>query len=531
MNSEKYVIVQNLLGKFMHAWYENCMSSCVESIFTTDAKLNIPERNVSSKGINSIKMSFQNVEEYRNQFGDFRDIHLTHSPSYCELRDGTCLLACDTYSFEPCKENRLLINKIEYFITRINIKCKYEDNVMKIYSLFWREVQGITPWDWDAAKNFAAFRVGNETVPHPTAPIKPEDYLPVRNLATRFTQHNRKDAAEDFVRTEDCIFDIPVMASKQEGYKNIEKKFLELEQLEKENDNMYICIPTLGSPYLYMEDDCAVSSWTSMTFGIKASACGNSSETAQISRSVGRTKIVCKKESTQWKIKSYIYEPAYGFDDIKWTPSDRYNVMQCEENNWRDGPEKTSGGTMADVAEIENMIADWIYGQRFCMPDYMSTHMDIKNPDDLMVLITGSTREPDIGFKAVKERLVHPQANDVGVFDNRDKTPGYHTGSTPLVEISSDGEKAEGVWIDFAMVDVGGYMGLPRYPKRYMITVGRYFHKFIKEDGKWKQYFVGWDPLINMPDMLYNPDECRGWICRQNTPFVFPPMFENFDED
>ena len=232
----------------------------------------------------------------------------------------------------------------------------------------------------------------------------------------------------------------------------------------------------------------------------------------------------------EWKIKSYIYKPAYGFDDLPWTPSDRYNVMQFEKNIWREGPEKGPGTNMADAAEIENMVAEWTYGQRFQMPEFLDTHMDINNPDDLKVLITGSTREPNIGYESVRKRLVHPQANDVGWFDRENNTPGYHTGSTPIVEISEDGLHASGAWIDFAMVDVGGLMGLPKYPKRYMITVGRYFHEFIKEDGHWKQWFVGWEPLMNMPDMLYNPDESRGWVCRQYKPFVFPPMFENFDE-
>ena len=63
-----------------------------------------------------------------------------------------------------------------------------------------------------------------------------------------------------------------------------------------------------------------------------------------------------------------------------------------------------------------------------------------------------------------------------------------------------------------------------------MLTVGRYFHSFIKEEGRWKQSFVGWDPLLTLPDMPYDPDKCRGYICRLENTFDFPPMFENFGE-
>ena len=530
MNAANYVVTQNLLGQFMHAWYENQVSVCARGLFTEDARVDIPERDICVKGIGSIEAEFRQLEDLRSQYGVFRDIHLTHSPAFTELMDGTCLLACDTYSFEPCKENGILINKVEYFFTRINIRCRQEHGVLKIYKLFWRELQGMTPWNWDAAKHFAASKINTRTKPQPSGPIAPEDYLPVRNLATRFTQCNRKDAAMDFVKREDAVLDIPILTEKQTGYDQIARRLHELEQLEEKNDRMYLCIPTLGSPYVAMEGQYAVSCWMTMTFGLRGKAYGRSKEEALIARSVGRTKVTCEKIRGEWKILSYIYEPAYGLDDIAWVPSDRYNVMQCEDNTWREWTEKGAGGTMADVEEIENMIAEWTYGQRFQMPDFMDCHMDILHPEDLKVLITGSTKEPNIGYESVRKRLTHPQANDIGGFDRKEKTPGYHTGSTPLVEIAEDGIHAKGTWIDFAMVDVGGLMGIPKYPKRYMLTVGRYFHSFIKEEGRWRQSFVGWDPLLTLPDMPYDPDKCRGYICRLENTFEFPPMFENFGE-
>jgi hypothetical protein len=80
-----------------------------------------------------------------------------------------------------------------------------------------------------------------------------------------------------------------------------------------------------------------------------------------------------------------------------------------------------------------------------------------------------------------------------------------------MVDISSDGKKANGRWYGF------GAVAMPRGNGVYQIfTGGIYTCEYIKEGGKWKILRLMWNPIYTAPPAL-------GWVKPERVTTTFTP--------
>ena len=161
-----------------------------------------------------------------------------------------------------------------------------------------------------------------------------------------------------------------------------------------------------------------------------------------------------------------------------------------------------SGDFTQDSYAIENIVNGWVYAcRRGQLCRFYKAYMKHDGFVPTMhIRSQGAKTKKLVGEKEILGKLSGMDARF---------RPGmltFHTATTPLVEISSDGTRATGTWFDHSATNLsGGDAASEEIP--YMVFVARYRHEFCKLDGKWYLTDFFWEPLISLDDWIWNSGE------------------------
>ncbi len=165
--------------------------------------------------------------------------------------------------------------------------------------------------------------------------------------------------------------------------------------------------------------------------------------------------------------------------DTPYRRGKRYDKISVDMLPWTLRNEPGPGDYPEDSYAIENIINAWAYTcRRGRLCEFYETYMKNSGFTPGMLIKSQGEKTAKLnGEKEILHKLSEMDANyHPGMYT-------FHTATTPLIEISADGQSASGTWFDHSATNLAAAIAGGTIP--YMVFVARYRHHFHKIDGTW----------------------------------------------
>lgn len=453
-------------------------------------------------------------------------VHLLHSAAY-RMEDETHLRGhWNTYSFCLQQEGAAgQFHSVRFSYLRFCVDFRKERNGWRILRLDCRRLLSVDPWDYTPELESAVLdcpdRPSGICLCDGTPCPNGEDYVALRNLTGMFCHNGPLKAKRYFAKQDPCL-DIPTVIPPAQGYDAVCAALDEWERLEREN-GLYLTVQMGTSPVFKMIGaDSACGSVLALCIDTKGRLFGYDCSPYP---TVFRLAMLCfdyTREADGWKIRSVTQKLLANMDPVEQRISSGKRIVMMEQENRICVREYCKEGTATDVFAVESILPEWTERlKRSDLPDFKSMYMDNGQRDLAIVLSRGY-----FGAEAVAEHCETLINSFVKKYPTMKKYPQFHTGNTPVIEISADGKHAVAAWFDFGWGNIGaGVLYDDTVKERnYFPGVGKYYHSFIKENGEWKMYRLGWYPLMgDFTPWSYRVGETGGWASMEtDAPWPLP---------
>lgn len=475
-----------------------------------DVSVCVPELGADIRGQEA-------VAEFLSRSGAWRGrgkVHLLHSAAY-RSEDETHLRGhWNTYSFCLQQEDDAgRFHSVRFSYLRFCVDFRREPEGWRILRLDCRRVLSVDPWDYTPEPESAVLDRPDDLsgiclcggAPCPDG----ENYVALRNLTGLFC-HNGPLKAKRYMAKEGTYLDIPTVIPAARGYDAVCAALDEWERLEREN-GLYLTVQMGTSPVFEMTGgDSARSSVLTLCIDTKGRLFGYDHSPYP---TVFRLALLCfeyAREADGWKIRSVTQRLLANLDPVEQAINSGKRIVMMEQENRVCVRETCRTGAAADVFAVESILPEWTERlKRSDLPDFKTMYMDNGRRDLAILLSRGF-----FGAEAVAEHCETLINSFIKKYPTMKKYPQFHTGNTPVIEISEDGDHAVAAWFDFGWGNIGAGVlyddGVRE--RNYFPGVGKYYHSYIKENGQWKMYRLGWYPLMgDFTPWSYRIGETGGW--------------------
>ncbi len=508
--------MQNIMGMVITNINTGRISGILQFLAkNADVSIQLATADIQGAGKEQLAEQFRKAEQ--GEKNDRFELHLLHSPCFLlpgnDEKELPGEASWDTYSF--------LINATEQtcspMLTRIHATFFYEEGRIRIQSLDWFILQTWLPEKYEIIpmadrKLLSCIRPVQETLNH----ANNTDFLKIQKTVNRFIHEHMYDAAELFNSGEDSRFLIDTLFKEEQiGIKAIRKKLNELKKKEQKNDEDYICLMLNTSPiihYLEDRDIACLSSWVE-TAEVKGAAFNVKVDELFVERNICHLEVTLIRDGNSWKMTSFEMKKVFHLPAVRHEARGiLFERMSVKGNTWQQPPmimgEKTEDDFLIDYHIIENLVMGWVYAIRVAgCKDFFKRYM--KNDQVSYKMLFCSRGLDTLPLQTDDEILQR-----IGMFDKDLKfdQPGYHTVSTPLIEISSDGKNAEAVWMEHCNTNMSVAFGTSVQPNAipYFTNFSRYHHSFTKVNGEWIMSAWRFEPLLSIRQHTYDPANARG---------------------
>lgn len=352
---------------------------------------------------------------------------------------------------------------------------------------------------------------GHEKVfpPADVVPPEPMDFVALSNLMGRWSVDRRKGGIDLFSQREDCALVLPTLLEEPcTGRAAVEAGLRKLADMQARSEPWALTIPMLTTPVISVTGDYAEGVWLTLTHDCKGPAFGYGRENSYATAALGSLKVSFWRENGEWKLYRCEFRPHLTLPHLRLLESSFDNTLM--RSGWRDAPAHVpvrDEAAAADILKLEEYVAFWVSGLRYRSeaPFYYS-RLAIERPE-LLEHGTGVTKMAH-GLEDVT-REIFAMVNKFVTF--QPKAPGNHIGTTPVIELSEDGERAEAVWLDYGWTTVAEVFGINEPPYKANPAIARYHFKFIRLDGVWKVYSFNWAPFFRGGMWEFDYAKTKGW--------------------
>ncbi len=508
MKEQAYVQLKQMAGKLMYHRMRGTLADMAGYFEHSDCvKLYIPDRQIDCVGYEAVRTALANLDATKTQWV----LPILHSDAVTCSEDEKIFYGhWNTYTFfyQKSGEIRMGYHRIEM----IAIK---KETYLKIHSL---SIIGLL------YLKAARGRISGEMPKNlcDTAPVEdimaltPEDYIAIRGIFNRYLWAGPMARLQFLSRN--AVIDLA----------SVRNQAAEEETLEK-----YRIVTAAGDPVIVVHGNRARGLFCaySRNYGCRKTAGvqDNAAESLQATLCEDIELLEAEFEMTRqgWKILNVQPHPLLIFDAHVYDNEKclRY-IQEVNEFGRQEPPQPVKNISVEDYFVLESVLPQWTERlKRGDLPDFVDKFM--KNSFyDLSICLSKSYYGYD-QVTAHANRLINEQVKD---HQSMKKFPQFHTGNSPIIEVSKDGMEAEAAWLDYGWGNIGAgvYYGDHDIKRKYFPGIGVYYHKFIRENGQWRLFKFGWKPVIlGLHEIEYDVNETGGWS-NAETPQQWPLPFEDF---
>lgn len=503
MNPKANVAIQTLHGVFVQSLFSgDGERAFCQFANLPDIRMELPDDGVYLKGP-------QEIRDYlvAGHWPDSQTWVISHTPAICVNADGRSARA----SWYATSFNLILKNGEPALVqgsARFDADLVLEEKAWKYLSLQYYYMMTLEPnpyTDGILPENEYDSQSYFSDVTSPSA----TDFVAISNLMGRWSLDRRQGGINLFSSREDCEMISPnLLKHPCIGRAAVKEGLQELSEIEAANEPWAMTIPMLTTPVITTDGDRAEGTWLMLTHDCKGPAYGGNCEKSHVESTLGRLKVIFRKEKGEWKIHKYEFRPFLRLPNNRILETSFENTLL--KTGWRQAPdhkELQNEADTADILKLEEYVAFWVSGLRYRSeaPFYYS-RLAIERPDLLEYCV--GVQNTSRGLEAVT-REIFGMVNKFVTY--QPKAPGNHIGTTPVIELSEDGERAEAVWLDYGWTTVAQVFGITDPPFKANPAIGRYHFKFIKIEGIWKVYYFNWAPFFRASFWEFDYAKTKGW--------------------
>ncbi len=510
MEAKEWCQLENRIGRLFHCFYENNVPGIME-LFARDAVLQLPDQRRTLQGWKDIegfwigKAAKRKIDE-----GMIPEIYLP-CDIYLKPMENMFYGEWDTYSFRS-----EAFGEVQYFLTHMQcVFIREQSGEWLIQRLRWNEILELCPWklqvghmeshasdhrnkarkdEWDKA--------WRET---PSA----EDYMEIRNLQGRFTQDGTDRSWKDFAADKDTILDLPTLYDAPAlGVEAVKRRLEDLRAKEIFNRKNYVFMPVICAPVIRTRGNNGWGQWLVWGIEVKKRPEGPNGAPWEISMNLGRFVQEFVKADGKWRFLKFRHCAKYKISSFPYDPEKglrhRMREKALWDNTWLPGP-KAGDLCLADAFDIEMILPQWTGRLRGGNSMDFVDHFMVNSKKEISMLVAGSTQKRIWGHEEIRNRFGRPPEKD------HKENPVFHTLASPVIEFFRDGTLAEAAWTDVAIADFSGAFQFPKDPARYYMTLNKYYHRFVKDQGIWKLYDFRWEPGTYLGNFKFEAQKCRGF--------------------
>lgn len=503
MNTKGIVCMLNSIGRLLQSMAVGHAEPVIDDILdrSPETSLYIPDEGIDCRGWENCRQALLNLNAY-----SYGHVDLTHSNGYRQCDDGSVMGHWNTYTYKMYSDEAG--HHILYSYWRITARFVCTDGQWKLRELSKLLLMHVDPWDYDPLNEPGLLDFPEARLVIPEGCVEPQDYVELRNLAGHITQDGIFNCRNLFALTEDLHLYLPdIMDAPAHGRANVLAALDLIEQAEIQNLNLYPSFTTVCTPVITVSGNTAHASYLGNVINFRGPAFGYTEAPYRIQYRLAAVYIDYIRENGAWKISSYQTKLLCKINDMPFMNihhdgSDGYPgrieyMSRIPNRNlsprWAGRPDCAQ-----DIFEIESLLPEWTERlKRNDLPDYPDKYM-VNRQHDLVIQLSRS----HYGYEYVCKHC-HTLIN--GMLEGHETmwhNPQFHTGCSPVIELSNDGLSAQAWFVDKCWGNIGAAVFYDEnvIDRRYYPGMGTYCHKFVKEDGKWRLWYFGWTPTFGWAD-------------------------------
>lgn len=503
-----YTAMENTLAHFIYYFNENSLAfshrPCAWELFeeAENTCFQIDEQK-KSVGKSELWQMLENIQNRQKESG--RQYFIFASSPIYSCENGLGRISCDTYVYTYEKGEKGSLG-CRLRIMRLDLAFRIAEGKVRIWQCQWHTIQTMEPWpdeSHEAQRQAASFDALPMDVP---GTDDARDYMSLKKLVNRLWDRLLENTSELFVRVSE---EKKLKAYFQTGDKNVPAIVISGPVAVNISENKTALAVSLAEVFkvrrLVKETD------------------GNAGQCVE--RSFSYIRFEAHKNGGEWKISKTEADRIFMLPPAPYVPGIRYDKISQGLRPWTLHNENRPGEWIKDSYAIENIMSRWVYAcRRGELEKFFYRYMSDDGFVPEMLIKSQGEGTPGLSGKdAITARLGGMDKH----FVNR--MYSYHTATTPLVEISSDGQSAKGTWFDHSATNLSGEAKSPTQIP-YMIFVARYVHEFHKFHGQWYLTNFFWEPLIHLEPWQFDLNRSEGWVSREDTK-NYPDAFAFLDQD
>lgn len=537
MDTTAITTMSNAVSLLLQSFSTGNVDKVIDHILdqSPETSLYIPDEQIECRGWKNCRNALIRLGK-----ANYGYIDMTHSSAWKQCSDSSIIGHWNTYTYQFQRDQGKTY--ILYSYWRITAKFINTDNTWKMRSLSKIKLLHVDPWDYDPCVE-PGLLDRCETIPMLSLSVPdPQDFVEIRNLAGHFAHDGLIHSRHLFALDAPLFLDMPdLMAYPVYGREQVMNFIDQMERKENINNSMYIQYMTLCTPVINIYQNSAQAAFFGHIINIQGPGWGIVQPPYQLIHRLAYITMNFIRENHVWKITG-----------IKNTLLARINTLPFM-NMHHDGSDGVPGrieymsripnrnfapswsgrkNTAEDIFQIESILPQWTERlKRSDLPDFPDMYMT-NHKHDLAIELSSSY----YGYDIVKKHCNHLINEMYEGHETMWNNPQFHTGSSPVIEISSNGLSAKAWYIDKSWGNIGAsvFYNADVIHRQYYPGFGTYCHELVKENGQWRLWHFGWTPTIGWMasdpyryTYNYTYGQTGGWSVRnQGRPWPLP--FENF---
>lgn len=531
--AKAYGKVENLMYLFIHHWNDRQYEEIAELFVKDKAEMILPDQNVGLEGKDEIRKYVERLKRETKY-----TIHFPHTAYFEEKEEGEICGEWETITYFIDEETETS----QYMATHMTAEFKREAEGWRIKGLWWRVIYAMKSEAYMEKKC-----CNQETALPYIRDINQEDSsenIRIQQIMNRISQSIFLELGDYLAEEHEIEIQVPqVWKVRLTSRKQVLEAIKGLSQNIKNRKKLPITL--FFAPVIERKDIVAEGCWYVYTTGI----CYDINQKARLDIGIAKGYTRMIKESNEWKITNIRIEEQYKLKTIDFVPETRYQRYfdGRQDNAWERLPEVTGNNECnEDIYEIASIFAHWIIDMRGNPCDEFVDEYMINSKENCCFSLQANG--PALARNWNGNEQVREMAAKMSSEITQEHIAGGHMAALPVIEVSPDGLYAEtrfwdyncalrdvvmtktatGLTLENQEIDLKQLPYLDDYdnPQKfidnlqseqmYLAGISRYYHRFVKENGKWKLYDFCWTPQLVFPDCVYSKTEGKGWGAEKN---------------